>query len=191
MTNGKQQMIPFQMLAMLLVLPVACTGVLAQTDDGADNSGWNRLERLPHGKKVRVIQWGGARVRGKLIEVREDGIVLRRKKREIDIPREEIFQIFERQKFSRGKKIAKATGIGAVVGLALPLALFCESDVDICSGEAIVVGIILAPFTAVGGAIVGAIKGAASKPKYHFVYEARYDPQPYTRPTAEDWVVQP
>jgi len=187
MNINRRAMQLFQPVAILMFLLIGSQGVFAQQARDSDGPGWGHIHNLPAGQKLKILLIGGPRVKGRLVELSDDSIILRRKKKEVEIFRDEVFQVLARRKFHRGKRIVKATGKGALFGLALPF--FWGGDE--VSGEGIVIGVILAPFTATGGAIIGVIRGATVKPKYDLVYQTREVPWTDTQADPREEMVQP
>lgn len=85
--------------------------------------------------------------------------------RPIAIATEAFEAEFEVREFDigRGRNAGRGAGKGFVAGAALPFQA-CGSD----CGDAVVLMILLAPFTAAAGTVVGAMAGVASKPEVDF-----------------------
>ena len=162
--------------ALLLIAP----GAFAQNENPPGISDWEILYDLYVGQKVKVVRADTTKVKGKVVAVYEDAITLRRKKKETEIPRDEVFQVLERGKFNRGKNTLIGAGLGAAVGLLLPLAAAEELSCD-CTGHVDVSGQTLAG-AALVGSIVGALVGVFKTPKYYVVYESWAQPEVRTGP---------
>ena len=162
--------------ALLLIAP----GAFAQDEFHPKITDWEILYDLYVGQKVKVVRADGKKVKGKVVAVYEDAITLRRKKKEIEIPRAEVFQVLERGKFNRGKNTLTGAGLGAAVGLLSPLAAAEELSCD-CTGHVDVSGETLAG-GAIVGSIVGAFVGLFKSPRYYVVYESWAQPEVWTGP---------
>jgi len=87
----------------------------SRTGPGGDlgNSNWNNLGRLRPGQKVEVVQSNLSKHKGKFVTWSEETLVLRTKKREISIARDDVYRVT-----LRGARRRRNALIGGVVGLA-------------------------------------------------------------------------
>jgi len=171
MTNDKQQMILFKAVAMLLILPVASTAAIAQQSRNGALDNWENVVGTPSERKIKVRTLDLKEFSGRLVDVTDDSIVIRRKKKERVILREEIVRVRVAQPFHRGKRTLMFTGAGAAAGAVFPLAEAAQDSCLCGGGEEINVngqGVLIG---ATIGSILGAMLGLTAPPRYSVVYE--------------------
>lgn len=84
-----------------------------------DLSEWDRLNEVPDGHKVTVVRGDATKVTGQVVAVTGDAITLQPQgAEEIEIPRDEVFQVLVREKVNRAKNALIGTSLGPAVVLA-------------------------------------------------------------------------
>ena len=156
--------VPVQALGQETEEPAVRT---SRTGPGGDlgNSNWNNLGRLKPGQKVEVVQSNLSKHKGKFVTWSEETLVLRTKKREISIPRDEVFRVTLLAARRRRNAL-----IGAVVGLAsgIPLGWLSYKLAKDETGNPQVAAVVPSALFAGVGAGIG-----ASIPSHRTIYRAR------------------
>ena len=126
---------------------------------------WDVLYNLEEGREVKVVRADATEVEfeGRVVAVTEDAITVRQRPgrvaEEIEIPRDQVFQVLVRKK-SRVKNALIGAGAGPVVVLAKP------HIGEAFDGPATFFGVMLLVST------IGAVIGAFVPPGYNLVYES-------------------
>ncbi len=134
---------------------------LAQTD------GWPAVQAIAADERLIVKQKDGKTVEGKMIEASDSNLTLSRNKKVVNIPRDNIRQIYHSTgKAAKGKWAAIGAGIGAGAGTGIGYGKYSPrvDDSELWIGIGLLVG-------AGAGALSGMAFGA-SRRKRELIYEA-------------------
>ncbi len=164
MERGKM----FSLRILLLVLAGIGSTLLGQN---ADSSSWASLHGLTPGRPIEVIDRQGAAIKGELVGVSDDSIIVNVKHRTVAVPRSEVSLVRVRS----GKRRSFAL-IGAAIGAGAGLGLGVAGGESLSNGgggdlanlkPAIIVG------SGAAGALIGAVIGSVVGNRATAVYHAK------------------
>lgn len=161
-----------RILALTFLLATIALPTAAQQRTRGKFDNWRNVVDLPTDQKVKVVTLNLEKFRGRLVDVTDDSIVIRHKKAERTIPRDEVARVVRREPKRRRRAVLKRMSIVTAGGALFPVYIEFEERCRCGLDEKFSV-----PAKAIiGGAIVGSVVGLAAglvtSPKGTLIYES-------------------
>jgi len=139
------------MRGAILLLPFVAWALVGQPPPAT----WDNVKTISPGTEIRAERTGLPTIRGQVISVTDDSIVVKAGKKSQTLTRQQVDSVSVHKNGHRARNAAIGAGIGAVGGMGTGLAItrctgFCLSDVR----PAVTAGM------SVAGAVIGAVIGA-------------------------------
>ncbi len=157
-------------LACLVFFALIINSTAAAFQKAMDD--WSAVRALPVGGHLSVRLKDRKKTEGLLVSVSDTTLTLMRKDRTIEIAQPDIAKVYQLIPRSAGKSVARSSligaGIGFGVGVAAGGALGAAEDIAALETMAL--------FGTIGagvGAVIGAIKGLASRHRRVLIYDAK------------------
>ncbi len=155
-------------LASIITLAFLTQTSLAQNQEANRSVGdWSIVELLTTGEKLEIELKSGNRIKGKLANVSNAGLIISGGGKNTDLGRDEVSRVYQLVGRRRGHSALRGTAIGVSIGAGIGLILYLPYRSDIS-------GWVPPVFGAIGGGIgagVGAVFSAGQKRV--LIYQAR------------------